>query len=115
MPCAGDVSVPVNDGQLISPSLELTVSDTVLPDTTILETSTGCSAGGNAEVDGPSTVAAVGIPAWLGPDPGASGPPDVDIPVALRITYLLLLASAAVAASVTADEASTVPSSKGTR
>jgi hypothetical protein len=48
VPCPGDVSVPMNDGQLISPSLELTVSDTVLPNSTMLETFTGCSAESSA-------------------------------------------------------------------
>jgi len=45
VPWPGDVSVPVKVEHVINPSLEVTVSDTLLVVRTTLSTSTGCSPG----------------------------------------------------------------------
>ena len=44
------------------------------------------------EVDGPCTVVAVGVPGGWDQIQKPRAPPDIDIPVALRITCVLLLA-----------------------
>jgi hypothetical protein len=66
VPWPGEVSVPMKVGHVINPSVETTLSETVLPDIVTPDTSTGCSAGSNfrtrqsstsvVQVPGPAAV-----------------------------------------------------------